>query len=156
MDTDIEKVLVRARIWGTIVLAMTMGVWELVEESAMSLSPTIGDFLMNFLENKFGIKINGVEPKGIMEELGEAFVSGLNYADSYTVEQSGNTITVTQVNALGTKDFAVLANYWGEKQFSNAFYCAGISALIEAGKKVHGDIIMDAATSNQIITFEVM
>ena len=156
MATEQEKNANRARLWGLTVIGMTLGIWDMVQESSTSLSPQIGQAILGEIEKTLGLEVAGEQPETILVELGRIFVDEYGFATEAKVEKTGNQLRVTLCNAVGIPEFSAMMEKGVEKVFSNPFYCAGLAALSRQGSKARGNIEIDKAAKSYIVTFELL
>jgi len=156
MATDQEKISRRARLWGLTTTSMTLGIWEMVEESATSLTPLIGMQLIGEAEKQLGLEIAGEKPADMFVELSRIFVDEFGFGSEAKVESADKTIHVTFKNAVGSLEYAMLKERGVEKLFSHPFLCTGIAALSRMGFKARGNVEIDKVTNTQTITFELL
>jgi hypothetical protein len=156
MATEQQKYANRARLWGLTVVGMTMGIWEMVEEASVALSPQIGAQILNMLEKQLGLEVAGEKPEHLLVELGRIFVDEYGYASEAKVESTDKTLRVTLENAVGTPEFAMLKERGVEKLFSHPFFCAGLAAFARLGLKARGNVETDVAAKRQVITYELI
>ena len=156
MATEQEKIAHRARMWGLTTVGMTLGIWEMVEESATSLTPIIGAQLIGEIEKQLGLEIAGEKPQDLFVELGRIFVDEYGFGSEVKVESADKTTHVTFQHAAGSPEFAMLKERGVEKLFSHPFLCAGIAALARMGIKARGSVEVNKAAISQTITFELL
>ena len=108
MATDMDKYAHRARMWGMVVVAMTQGIWDIVEESSVTLSPMIGESLLSLLEKSAGFELAGEKPEHMLVELGRILVDEFGYATEAKVESKDKTYTLILSNAVGLPEFKAL------------------------------------------------
>jgi hypothetical protein len=156
MATDPEKILHRARLWGLVAIGMTQGIWDMVEESAASLSPSIGETVLGEFERQLGLEIAGEKPEDLLVELGRIFVDEYGYASEAKVEHTNEIIRVSLLNALGMPEWANLQDHGVEKLFSHPYLCTALAALARSGIKARGKVELDKAAKSQIVTFELL
>ena len=156
MATEQEKTTHLARMLGLANVGMTLGIWELVEESATTLTPIIGTQLIGEIEKQLGLEIAGEKPHDLFVELGRIFVDEVGFGSEVKVESADKTILVTFKNAAGSPEFASLKEHGVEKLFSHPYLCTGIAALARMGIKARGNVEVDKATNTQTITFELL
>ncbi len=156
MATDQQKVANRARMWGMVAVSMTLGIWDMVQESSLSISPVIGKAMLEDLEKLAGLEIAGEQPEAIMVELGRIFVDECGFATEVKVEKTGSGLKITMLNAVGTSEFGALQEQGVEKLFSHPFYCVGLAALARLGCKARGTVELDKAAKTYVITFELL
>ncbi|NMB88362.1 MAG: hypothetical protein GYA17_08365 [Chloroflexi bacterium] len=156
MATEQEKINNRVRMWALGFMGMTMGIWEIIEESSVSLSPQIGAQILKMAEKQLGLEIAGEKPEDVLVELGRIFVDEYGFAGEASVEGSDKTIRVTLKNAVGTPEFAQVLEHGVEKLFSHPFLCAGLAALARMGCKARGNVVVDSANHSYLVTFELL
>jgi hypothetical protein len=156
MATEQDKYANRARMWGMVVLAMTAGIWDMVEDSAVTLSPMIGATLLSLFEKNAGLEIAGDKPEQMLVELGRILVDEMGYATEAKVEGSDKTYKLTLINAVGLPEFKSLETKGITKPFSNPVYCTGIAAMNRLGFKCRGKIDIDVEKKTQVTTFELV
>ena len=95
MASEQDKIAHRLRLWALTSMGMGIGVWDMVQESSVSLSPTIGAATLTELEKQLGLEIAGEKPEDILTELGRIFVDEYGYASEAKLERTGNTLKIT-------------------------------------------------------------
>ncbi len=155
MASELDKATHRARLWGLVSIGMTLGIWDMVEESSVSLSPVIGKVILQEIEKNLGLEIAGEKPDNILIELGRIFVDEFGIATEVKVENTNGVLQATLINAVGTAEFSALQEKGVEKLFSQPFYCAGLAALSRQGCKVRGTVALDKAQNSQVVRFEM-
>jgi hypothetical protein len=156
MATEQQKYANRARLWGLTVVGMTMGIWDMVEEASVALSPQIGAQLLTMLEKQLGLEIAGEKPDHLLVELGRIFVDEYGYASEVKVAGADKSFQVTMENAVGTAEFAMMKARGVEKAFSHPFFCAALAAFARLGLKARGEVVADAANKRIVINFELI
>lgn len=157
MGTDMEKTANRARMWGLTCLGMTMGIWDMVEEASVSLSPAIGAQLLRMAEKQLGLEIAGESPEHILTELARIFVDEFGYCSSADVKREGNVVSVTLVNAVGFVEFGMLIKEHGiTKMFSHPFLCTGIAALNRLGVRSRSNVAFDDENKGFVVSYELI
>ena len=156
MANEQLKITNRARLWGLIVLGMSQGIWEMVEESASSLTPMIGAWVLQEAEKQLGLEIAGEKAEDVLTELARIFVDEFGYAVESKVERADKTISISFKNAVGTPEFSRLIQSGMDKLFFHPYMCAGLAALARMGVKARWEVTLDAATSGQMVTFELL
>ena len=155
MATDQDKYANRARLWGMVVVAMTTGIWDMVEESSVTLSPLIGASLLSLLEKNAGLEIAGEKPEHMLVELGRILVDEFGYATEAKVEGSDKSYKLILINAVGLPEYKALEAKGITKAFSNPVYCTGIAALARLGYKCRAKVDINLETKTQVTTFEL-
>jgi hypothetical protein len=156
MATEQDKLAHRLRLWALTAMGMGIGVWDMVQESAVSLSPTIGSATLTELEKQLGLEIAGEKPEDILTELGRIFVDEYGYASEAKVERTGNSLRVTLCNAVGMPEFTNVQARGVEKMFFHPYFCTGLAALSRLGLKARGTVEINNAAKSQIVTFELL
>lgn len=156
MATEQEKTAHREQLLALMLLGMTVGIWDMVEESATSLSPVIGENILGEIEKQLGLEIAGEKPEDILVELGRIFVDELGVASEIKVERTDKAIRITLLNAMGMAEFTILQEHGVEKLFSHPFLCTGLVALARLGVKARGTVELDKAAKSQTVTFELL
>jgi len=156
MATDQQKFANRARLWGLTVMGMTLGIWDMVEETSLTLSPQIGSQTLAEMEKQLGLEIAGEKPEHLLNELGRIFVDEYGFASEARVESNAKTFKVTLENAVGTPEWAMMKERGVAKAFSHPFFCTGLAALSRIGLKCRGSVETDAAAKRYVITFEAV
>jgi hypothetical protein len=155
MATDQEKITRREALWALTVSGMTLGIWEMVEESATAISPYIGNALLPMIEKQLGLEIAGGKPADLITEIGRIFVDEFGYASEAKVTATDKAVTIVLKNALGMKEGAALSATV-KKQFANPVLCVGMAALVRAGMKCRSDSSWDVPNNSQIVSFELL
>lgn len=156
MTTDLEKAINSARLWGFSLMGMTLGIWDMVEESAASLSPQIGSQLLSMLEAQFHFKPAGETPEVLLTELGQIFVNEFAFASKVELECMDKTLRVLFTKAVGTAEFNLMKERGVEKLFSHPFLCVGIAALSRLGYKARGSVDVDPVAQATTVSFELL
>jgi hypothetical protein len=133
----------------------TLGIWELVGESANALSPIIGNQLLGMVEKQLGLEIAGEKPENTLTELGRLFVDEFGFGTESKVEQTEKTIKITFINAAGVKEMAQMAQA-GLTPFGNPFMCTGLACLNRVGLKARGDVVADVKSNTVTVIFELL
>jgi hypothetical protein len=155
MATEQEKSDRRARLWGLTSIGLTLGIWDMVQESALTLSLPIGQAILVDMEKAAGLELVGEKPEDVLVEIGRICIDEGGFASDARVEKTDKGLQVTLLNAVGTPEFAALKEKGVEKLFSHPFYCVGLAALARLGCKARGSVEIDQAHNNQIISFEL-
>jgi hypothetical protein len=156
MATDIDKYALRARMWGMVVVAMTQGIWDIVEESSVTLSPMIGESLLSLLEKSAGFELAGEKPENMLVELGRILVDEFGYATEAKVEVKDKTYTLILSNAVGLPEFKALETKGITKPFSNPVFCTGIAAMARLGYKCRAKMDIDLEKKIMTTVFELV
>ncbi len=141
---------------GMIVTAMTMGIWDLVEESAVTMSPMIGDELLTLIEKKAGLELNDEDPEKILTELGQIYVDDYGYGSKVTIDRDGKIFKMTFFDAVGLENYIAIEEMGVEKPFSNPIYCTGLAALARLGLRARATTEVDMEKKTFTATFKVL
>lgn len=156
MATDMDKIAHRARLWGMITVAMTVGIWDMVEESSVALSPIIGSTLLELFEKQAGLELAGEKPENMLVELGRILVDEYGYGTEVKVEVNEKSYKMIIYNAVGLPEFKALEVKGISKPFSNAVYCTGIAAMARLGYKCRARVEIDLAAKTQTTIFDLV
>ena len=156
MATEQEKLVHRARLWGLTTIGLTLGIWDMVQESACTLIPVIGEAILKDIEKTLGLELAGEKPDDVLVELGRLLVDESGFAAETKLEKTDKGFRITLINAVGTPEFASLRERGVEKLFSHPVLCTGTAALARLGLKTRGDVVIDPAAKTQIVTFEIL
>jgi hypothetical protein len=156
MATEMEKYANRARMWGLTAAGLTVGIWQMVEEASVSISPAVGEALLSMIEKQLGLELAGEKPDHMLTELGRIFVDEYGYCTEAIVEPSDKTYKITLKNAVGTVEAQQLKAMGITKPFSNPFVCSAVAALSRLGFKARGNMEIDVPNKTQIITLEII
>ena len=85
MATEEEKKRNLARINAMIIYGLEKGLWDLLGESALSMSTTVGVGMLEKLEQTMGLEIAGEEPQDILTEIGRIFVDEIGIAAKFDI-----------------------------------------------------------------------
>jgi hypothetical protein len=155
MTTDQEKSSYREMMLGTLVFGITFGVWEMMEESATALTPTIGKSLLPMLESLLELKVEGEKPADLMKGIGQIFTEKLDWAKGAEVTATDKSVSILLKDAIGTDEIAGFMAQ-GIKFFSHPVLCSGVEALARKGIKCRPSLTADAASKSQMVTFELL
>jgi hypothetical protein len=155
MTTDQEKTTYREYMLGTLVFGITFGVWEMMEDSATALTPTIGKQLLPMLESLLKSKVEGEKPADVITAVGQMFTDKLDWAKSATVTATDKSVSILLKDAIGSDQIADFTAK-GIKFFSHPVMCVGVEALARKGIKCRPSLATDAASNSQTVTFELL
>jgi hypothetical protein len=155
MTTDQVKTTYREYMLETLVFGITFGVWEIMEESAAALTPTIGKSLLPMLESLLKVKVEGETPEDLMKSVGRIFTEQLDWAKGAEVTAADRSVRVLLKDAIGTGEIAKFMSR-GIKFFGHPVMCAGVEALARKGIKCRPSLTADAAGNSQTVTFELL
>lgn len=156
MATEMEKYANRARMWGLTVAGLTVGIWQLVEEASVSISPAVGEALLSMIEKQLGLELAGEKPEHMLVELCRIFVDEYGYCTEADVVAGDKSFKVTLKNAIGTVEAQQLKAMGITKPFSNPFTCAALAALSRLGVKARGIMDIDVPNKTQTVTLEII
>jgi hypothetical protein len=155
MTTELEKAQYRGYMLGALVFGMTFGVWDIMEESATALTPTIGKMLLPMVEDLLDMKVEGETPEDLLKMIGIMFTEKLDWGTGYDVTTSDKSVRLTLTDGLATDEIEGLISQ-GMKFFSHPVLCTGVEALARKGFKCRPSLNADSDKKTQTITFELL
>ncbi len=136
---------------------MTWGIWEMVEDASVALSPAIGAAILEMMEKQIGFEIAGENPRDAFIELGRIFIDEFGYAAEVKATVEDNKFTFVFSSPVGLPESRALEAKGVKKAFSNPVYCVGIALLKRFGYKCRvttQDFNLEANTIT--LTFEAI
>ncbi|HFD38822.1 MAG TPA: hypothetical protein ENJ31_03070, partial [Anaerolineae bacterium] len=100
MATEEEKKRNLARINAMIIYGLEKGLWNLLGESALALSATVGAGMLEQMEQTMGLEIAGEDPQDILTEIGRIFVDEIGIATRFDITQDGDDVKFTVENCV--------------------------------------------------------
>lgn len=94
MATEEEKKRNLARINAMIVYGLEKGLWDLLGESALAITVTVGRGMLEQMEKSMGLEISGEYPQDILTEIGRIFVDEIGIAAKFDITQDGDLVTM--------------------------------------------------------------
>ncbi len=94
MATEEEKKRNLARINAMIIYGLEKGLWNLLGESALALSTTVGEGMLEQMEQAMGLEIEGEEPQDILTEIGRIFVDEIGIAVGFGLTKQGDQVSL--------------------------------------------------------------
>ncbi|HFD38821.1 MAG TPA: hypothetical protein ENJ31_03065 [Anaerolineae bacterium] len=94
MATEEEKKRNLARINAMIIYGLEKGLWNLLGESALALSTTVGEGMLEKMENSMGLEIEGEDPQDILTEIGRIFVDEIGIAVGFDLTKEGDEVSL--------------------------------------------------------------
>lgn len=155
MTTEQEQAINRSRMWALTVMGMAVGVWDLVEESANSLSPIIGEQILVMAEKLFDLNFEGETPEKLMSDLGFIFVDKFGFCTAIEVESSDKTIIVTGKNSVGIAELKAIKER-GVAPFIHPFLCTGLAGLARLGLRARAQLEISPNQQDIIIKFTLV
>ena len=92
MATEEEKKRNLGRINAMIIYGLEKGLWNLLGESALALSTTVGEGMLEKLEQTMGLEIAGESPQDVLTEIGRIFVDEIGIATKFDITVSGDDV----------------------------------------------------------------
>ena len=92
MATEEEKKRNLARINAMIIYGLEKGLWDLLGESALSVSTTVGEGMLEIMEKTMGLEIAGEEPQDILNEIGRIFVDEIGIAVKFDITETEDEV----------------------------------------------------------------
>ena len=155
MTTELEKAQYRGYMLGALVFGMTYGVWDIMEESATALTPTIGKMLLPMMQDLLDMKVEGQDPAELLKLIGIMFTEKLDWGSGYEVTTTGKSVNLILKDGLATDEIAGMISQ-GMKFFSHPVMCAGTEALARKGIKNRPSLNADTVSRTQTISFELL
>ena len=155
MTTELEKAQYRGYMLGALVFGMTYGVWDIMEESATALTPTIGKMQLPMMQDLLDMKVEGQNATDLLKVIGVMFTEKLDWGSGYEVTAKDKIVSLTLTDGLATDEIEGMLSQ-GMKFFSHPVLCAGVEALARAGVKCRPSLSADSAKKTQTISFELL
>ena len=92
MATEEEKKRNLARINAMIIYGLEKGLWNLLGESALTLSATVGEGMLEKMEQTMGLEISGEEPQDVLTEIGRIFVDEIGIAAGFDITKTDENV----------------------------------------------------------------
>ncbi len=92
MATEEEKKRNLARINAMIIYGLEKGLWNLLGESALAMSTTVGEGMLEEMEKRMGLEIAGEDPQDILTEIGRIFVDEIGIAFKFDITKEGDEV----------------------------------------------------------------
>ncbi len=108
MATEEEKKRNLARINAMIIYGLEKGLWDLLGESALAVSATVGAGMLESMEKTMGLEIAGEEPQDILTEIGRIFVDEIGIALKFDIATEGDNVEFDVQNCILLKTEAEL------------------------------------------------
>jgi len=100
MATEEEKKRNLARINAMIIYGLEKGLWNLLGESALAVSATVGEGMLEVMEKTMGLEIAGEDPQDILTEIGRIFIDEIGIATKFDVTKSGDEVNFAVENCV--------------------------------------------------------
>ncbi len=94
MATEEEKKRNLARINAMIIYGLEKGLWDLLGESALAITVTVGRGMLEQMEKSMGLEIGGEDPQDILTEIGRIFVDEIGIAVNFDITHEGDLVTM--------------------------------------------------------------
>jgi len=92
MATEEEKKRNLARINAMIIYGLEKGLWDLFGESALAVTNTVGEGMLQILEKNMGLEIAGEDPQDLLTEIGRLFVDEYGIALDFDIVKDGDSV----------------------------------------------------------------
>ncbi len=92
MATEEEKKRNLARINAMIIYGLEKGLWDLFGESALAVTNTVGEGMLQILEKSMGLEIEGENPQDLLTEIGRLFVDEYGIALDFDIVKDGDSV----------------------------------------------------------------
>ncbi len=140
-----------------IIYGLEAGLWNLLGESALALSTTVGEGMLEQLERTMGLEIAGEAPQDILTEIGRIFVDEIGIATQFDITEVDETITLEVGNCvlLNVEKDLVAA---GVKPFMCPYLIIAAAAMRQrlGGKTRVTDINVDQEKHHCALCFEML
>ncbi len=156
MVSDNEKVGNRAWLWGLTTLCLTMGIYEMVEESSATLTLQIGRQFYITLKKELDPFLVDEKPEDVLQKVGNFFIDHYGIASGVTVERIENTVKMTFKDAIGTAEYAILRDRGVKNAFSHPFLCVGLAMLEKKGLRSRTRVELDTTQNITIINYDLV
>ncbi len=100
MATEEEKKRNLARINAMIIYGLEKGLWDLLGESALSMSATVGEGMLEKMEQTMGLEIAGEDPQDVLTEIGRIFVDEIGIATKFDIDKTDDNIDMLIENCV--------------------------------------------------------
>ncbi|HHN93983.1 MAG TPA: hypothetical protein ENK17_04380 [Anaerolineae bacterium] len=100
MATEEEKKRNLARINAMIIYGLEKGLWDLLGESALATSATVGEGMLEVMEKTMGLEIAGEEPQDILTEIGRIFIDEIGIATHFDITHAGDEVNFKVKNCV--------------------------------------------------------
>ncbi len=100
MATEEEKKRNLARINAMIIYGLEKGLWDLLGESALATSATVGEGMLEVMEKTMGLEIAGEEPQDILTEIGRIFIDEIGIATHFDITRTGDEVNFKVKNCV--------------------------------------------------------
>ncbi len=100
MATEEEKKRNLARINAMIIYGLEKGLWDLLGESALAVSTTVGEGMLEVMEKTMGLEIAGEDPQDILTEIGRIFVDEIGIALKFDITKEDSTVGLAVQNCV--------------------------------------------------------
>ena len=92
MATEEEKKRNLARINAMIIYGLEKGLWDLLGESALAMSGTVGEGMLEKMEQTMGLEIAGEDPQDVLTEIGRIFVDEIGIATKFDIDKTDDEV----------------------------------------------------------------
>ncbi len=93
MATEEEKKRNLARINAMIIYGLEKGLWDLFGESALAVTTTVGEGMLEIMEKNMGLEIADEEPEDVLTEIGRIFIDEIGIAREFEIVKEGDTVS---------------------------------------------------------------
>ena len=100
MATEEEKKRNLARINAMIIYGLEKGLWDLLGESALATSTTVGEGMLEVMERTMGLEIAGEEPQDILTEIGRIFIDEIGIATKFDITKTDERVNFQVENCV--------------------------------------------------------
>jgi hypothetical protein len=154
MKAEIEKFEGMAFTMFSVHFGYCIGLWDLIEDSAIALSPAIGEQTLVLTEQIVGHEIKGATPIEFLTELGNVSIDKFGFGSEFKITVTDNSISVLFLNSNVAQQYSALQKQGAEKIFADPYLCSGIAGLAKMGVKVRGEVkVFTEEKSHEVIFY---
>jgi len=157
MATEEEKKRNLARINAMIIYGLEKGLWDLLGDSALAVSTTVGEGMLEVMEKTMGLEIAGEDPQDVLTEIGRIFVDEIGIALRFDITKEDTTVglVVEHCVLLRTEEDLISA---GIKPFMCPYLNIAAAAMRKrlGGKTRISKIEVDTEARKCSLQFELM
>ena len=155
MATEEKKKENRLRLTNMALLSLSAGAWNMLGESAFSMSGPMGESILAIMEKEMGLEIAGEDPEAVMMEIARIFVDEFGFASDIEVEtKNENHIELKVCNCVNRRFTDKLIEAGVEKPFICPILNACQAALRRMDFKMREDVEKWVDGKGSIITFK--
>jgi hypothetical protein len=156
MMPENEKTQNKLRLTNLTLQSLTKGVWEFVGDTAFAMTQVMGEDILKVLEQDMGLKIQGQNPKEVVDQIGRIMVEKFGVIENYECNLDSNQkITIKVKSCIQNTFCQELYDAGITKPFICPHANACQAALRRLKLKVSRDIQV-SPTGDCTYSFEIM